>query len=97
VLPGLLTIEGANGLLALSIAAIDVGFRQVNDSHGHAEGDRVPVDLVRRAGAMVRDIDCFARLGGEEVALPLPYCDTAAGMQVAQRLRQLLEQPEPGA
>ncbi|WP_194712393.1 diguanylate cyclase domain-containing protein [Noviherbaspirillum soli] len=42
-------------------------------------------------------IDCLARLGGEEFALLLPYSGTAAAMQVAQRLRQLLERLEPGA
>ena len=82
----------------ISLLVLDVDrFKQINDSHGHAEGDRVLVDLVRRVAAMVRDIDCFARLGGEEFALLLPHSDTAAAMQVAQRLRQLLEQPEPGA
>lgn len=82
----------------VSLLVLDVDrFKQINDSRGHAEGDRVLVDLVRRAGAMVRDIDCFARLGGEEFALLLPYSDAAAAMQVAQRLRHLLEQPAPGA
>jgi diguanylate cyclase (GGDEF)-like protein len=82
----------------VSLLVLDVDrFKQINDSQGHAEGDRVLVDLVRRTGSMVRDIDCFARLGGEEFALLLPYSDTAAAMHVAQRLRQLLEQPEPAA
>ena len=64
---------------------------------GVKANDEDAVDLVRRAGAMVRDIDCFARLGGEGFALLLPYSGTAAAMHVAQRLRQLLEQPAPGA
>lgn len=78
----------------VSLLVLDVDrFKQINDSHGHAEGDRVLVDLVRRASAVVRDIDCFARLGGEEFALLLPHSGTAAAAHVAQRLRQLLEQP----
>ena len=78
----------------VSLLALDVDhFKQINDSYGHAEGDRVLIDLVLRASAIVRGIDCFARLGGEEFALFLPHSDAAAALQVAQRLRQVLEQP----
>ncbi|SMP53387.1 GGDEF domain-containing protein [Noviherbaspirillum suwonense] len=82
----------------VSLLILDVDhFKQINDSHGHAEGDRVLVDLVLRASAIVREIDCFARLGGEEFALLLTHSDAAAALQVADRLRQVLEQPVPTA
>jgi diguanylate cyclase (GGDEF)-like protein len=77
----------------VSLLILDIDhFKQINDSRGHAEGDRVLIDLVLRASAIVREIDCFARLGGEEFALFLPHSDAAAALQVAQRLRQMLEQ-----
>ena len=78
----------------VSLLILDVDhFKQINDTHGHVEGDRVLIDLVLRASAIVREIDCFARLGGEEFALLLPRSNAAAAFQVAQRLRQVLEQP----
>ncbi|MET0964152.1 MAG: GGDEF domain-containing protein [Noviherbaspirillum sp.] len=76
-----------------SLLILDIDhFKQINDNFGHGEGDRVLIDLVLRAGAIVREVDCFARLGGEEFAVLLPRSDAAAALQVAQRLRHALEQ-----
>jgi diguanylate cyclase (GGDEF)-like protein len=80
----------------LSVLVLDVDhFKRINDSHGHAQGDRVLIDLVRQAGAMVRGFDCFARLGGEEFALLLPETDAAAALHAAERLRAALQRSLP--
>lgn len=57
-------------------------FKQINDSHGHAEGDRVLIafaDLIRTAS---RRTDRLFRLGGEEFVLLLSDADQA-GLAVA--------------
>jgi diguanylate cyclase (GGDEF)-like protein/PAS domain S-box-containing protein len=42
------------------------GFKRVNDTFGHAEGDRVLVDVAGLLTATVRRLDVVARLGGDE-------------------------------
>ena len=82
----------------LSLLLFDVDhFKRINDTHGHATGDRVLADIVARAGAVVRNIDVVARLGGEEFAVLLP--DTAAdtALLVAERLREALDRAPDGA
>ena len=82
----------------LSLLLFDVDhFKRINDTHGHAAGDRVLVDIVERTAAVVRNIDVVARLGGEEFAVLLP--DTAAdtALLVAERLRQGLERTADAA
>jgi diguanylate cyclase (GGDEF)-like protein len=76
----------------LSLLLLDVDhFKNINDSHGHAGGDRVLVDIVLRADMAIRDIDYFGRVGGEEFAVLLPETDRSAAMLVAERLRSTLE------
>jgi diguanylate cyclase (GGDEF)-like protein len=60
---------GGRGVLAL----LDIDwFKQVNDEHGHAAGDRVLVGLVDLLGQRLRKVDGVYRIGGEEFVLLLP-------------------------
>ena len=62
-------------------------FKQVNDTAGHAAGDRVLRDVAAAMHEQVRAGDIAGRLGGDEFALLLPGCSAAVAMQRALRLR----------
>jgi diguanylate cyclase (GGDEF)-like protein len=49
-------------------------FKLVNDTHGHAVGDRVLRRAVDACQAQLRSTDVFGRLGGEEFGMLLPEC-----------------------
>ena len=69
-------------------------FKRVNDTHGHAAGDRVIQAVGRVLAETVRPMDLVARVGGEEFAIVLPNCPAAFGPQVAERIRsRVLRQP----
>ncbi|MFC3689800.1 sensor domain-containing diguanylate cyclase [Aquipuribacter hungaricus] len=70
------------------------GFKQVNDTHGHAVGDEVLVEVAARLGDVVRPSDTAARLGGDEFVV---LCESLASwLQVdgiVERLREAVERP----
>ena len=55
------------------------GFKAINDSHGHEEGDRALVDFGAALTATFRSSDVIARLAGDEFAVLLPATDGADG------------------
>lgn len=62
-------------------------FKKVNDQHGHAVGDMVLKEIVRRAQDQLRTTDLLARIGGEEFITLLPETDMAGALLTAERLR----------
>jgi diguanylate cyclase (GGDEF)-like protein len=71
---------------------IDVDhFKQINDSFGHAAGDRVLVAVAGLLRQLVRASDTVARLGGEEFLLLLPGADPATTMRLGERIRARIE------
>ncbi len=75
----------------ISVLLIDLDdFKQVNDQFGHAIGDHVLVEAARRCGHVLRAIDVFGRIGGEEFAVVLPATGAAAAVVVAERLRSVI-------
>jgi diguanylate cyclase (GGDEF)-like protein len=77
---------------ALSVLVLDVDhFKHINDQHGHAVGDEVLIDLTSRVGTVIRGVDYFGRLGGEEFAVLLPDTSGQAAQAVAERLRSTLD------
>jgi two-component system, cell cycle response regulator len=72
----------------LSVAIIDIDhFKAVNDTHGHAAGDRVLVAVATALAGHLRAEDQLGRLGGEEFLAVLPDTDAAAAGRVAEKLR----------
>ncbi|MES2583445.1 MAG: diguanylate cyclase [Pseudomonadota bacterium] len=51
-------------------------FKPINDQLGHEAGDLALLEIVRRLGAVVRDSDTLARIGGDEFVLLLADLDT---------------------
>jgi diguanylate cyclase (GGDEF)-like protein len=76
----------------LSLVLVDLDhFKQVNDTHGHAAGDQVLVEVARVLRSGVRDVDLVARYGGEEFAVLLPDTGRAGAEEVAARCLRLIE------
>jgi len=83
---------------SIALLLIDVDhFKQVNDRFGHATGDRVLIDIVRKSQTLLRSIDYLGRIGGEEFAVLLSDADRDAALTVAERLRQTLQAAPPPA
>ena len=76
--------------LAMVIADVD-HFKKINDSHGHATGDRVLIELTRLIRENMRGADIFARWGGEEFIIMTPETSAEAAAQLAEKLRLLFE------
>lgn len=54
----------------LAVLFLDVDrFKQINDSHGHAAGDKLLATLGQRLSALLRPTDTIARFGGDEFTL----------------------------
>jgi diguanylate cyclase (GGDEF)-like protein len=78
----------------LSALMMDVDrFKQVNDRHGHALGDKVLQEVAERTRSCLRAADLLGRYGGEEFALLLPMTQAfAAQSMLAERIRRAVSQ-----
>jgi diguanylate cyclase (GGDEF)-like protein/PAS domain S-box-containing protein len=75
-----------------AVAIFDIDhFKQINDSHGHAMGDRVIRHVAERARAALRDEDILGRIGGEEFVCILAQSSAQAAEIVAERVRKAVE------
>jgi diguanylate cyclase (GGDEF)-like protein len=62
-------------------------FKLINDTHGHAVGDRVLRRAVEACKAHLRSTDVFGRLGGEEFGILLPECTLEQVIARAELIR----------
>jgi diguanylate cyclase (GGDEF)-like protein len=62
-------------------------FKSINDTHGHAIGDRVLVNLTRLVSDELYSGETICRYGGEEFVVLCPETDLATAIQRAERLR----------
>ena len=72
----------------LTVAVLDLDrFKHINDTFGHAAGDRVLVEVAARLARGMRATDMIARYGGEEFAVLFPQTDRAAAAVRVETLR----------
>ena len=74
------------GRLAVILCDLD-RFKRINDTHGHAAGDRALAAVGEALAKEKRAGDLLARYGGEEFALLLGATDGSTALAVAERLR----------
>lgn len=75
----------------LAVMMLDIDhFKSINDTYGHAAGDKVLVQLADRLRENLRAIDMVARIGGEEFLVAMPRTTTAQARGAANRLRRLV-------
>lgn len=93
-LEGLLEVAVAENTPSLGLMFIDLDhFKQINDTHGHAVGDRVLQTLAARLQSALRSSDLCGRLGGDEfISLLCGVNDADTATRIAvQILEQLVE------
>ena len=78
--------------MALLMLDIDY-FKRVNDTCGHATGDRMLKKVAEIITVNLRKSDLFARIGGEEFTVLLTDTDTAGALHIAEGLRGRLRFP----
>jgi diguanylate cyclase (GGDEF)-like protein len=78
--------------VALIVMDLDL-FKRINDGFGHQAGDAALRHVARTLKEAVRrrEGDLVARIGGEEFAVWLPGASLESGMEVAERVRQQVE------
>ncbi len=73
----------------LSCILLDLDhFKDINDTHGHAAGDRALQEVVVLLRSGLRNTDYVGRLGGEEFGIIMPGADAAVACDIGERLRQ---------
>lgn len=75
-----------------SVLVIDIdNFKALNDTFGHAAGDKVLKEVAEEIVANTLPSDLVARYGGEEFSVVLPYCNAKNAQHVANRIRRSIE------
>jgi len=74
--------------LAVMVCDLD-NFKQINDLHGHLEGDNLLKDFSGHLKESCRGYDYVARMGGDEFVIVAPGMNSEAANEKASRLNQL--------
>jgi len=78
----------------LAVVFLDIDhFKNINDTLGHAMGDRLLNEVAHRMREGLRDTDIACRVGGDEFVLIFDDSNMEAATQLAQRLQHLLHSP----
>lgn len=87
-------LRGARNKTPLSVVLVDIDhFKAFNDYYGHIKGDKcLRIVAGGLSDAVQRHVDRLARYGGEEFAAILPDTDLEGAEQVANRIRESIEE-----
>lgn len=89
---GLQTVKGNGQKLAVVFLDLD-RFKEVNDTQGHDQGDKLLLQAGKRLAGCVGNKDLVARLGGDEFVLMLSDATAGYVEALAQRVLDALSQP----
>jgi diguanylate cyclase (GGDEF)-like protein len=93
VLQGMEHADRDGGRLAILMVDLD-SFKQINDTLGHAAGDRVLSTVASRLKASVRASDSVVRIGGDEFVVVMPDIQRIGDVELcAQRILGNLRRP----
>lgn len=88
-------LDGNGHTTALNVLILDIDhFKHINDTWGHDCGDRVLTAFAGRVKSVVGKLGIVARLGGEEFAVIMAGKPGDAGLQLAEEIRQAVEEME---
>ena len=74
-----------------TLLLLDVdNFKLINDTFGHAEGDKLLIDLVTLTKQQLGKKDIMARIGGDEFAILFPKTEISEAKVFAERLRNVV-------
>ncbi|MFM9834641.1 MAG: GGDEF domain-containing protein [Methylophilaceae bacterium] len=78
--------------LPISVIMLDIDFfKRINDSYGHASGDRALQHVAHLIQRNLRGSDLACRFGGEEFAILLPNTSEEDAATAAHKIRQIIE------
>jgi diguanylate cyclase (GGDEF)-like protein len=78
---------------SLSLVIMDIDrFKRINDEHGHQRGDEVLKAIADLLTSQFRKVDAVCRIGGEEFVVVLNDTDLERAVELAEKLRQRLEE-----
>jgi len=83
-------VDRYKSVLALIFIDLD-RFKPINDQWGHLRGSRVLREVGFLVRSAVRETDYPARYGGDEFCVICPQTDEAAAVELAERVRELIE------
>jgi diguanylate cyclase (GGDEF)-like protein/PAS domain S-box-containing protein len=84
-------IERHGGYFSILLSDLD-NFKKVNDTYGHSIGDEVLKLFTKVVSSQIREMDVFARWGGEEFLVFLPKTTKEQAKIVAERIRKKLSE-----
>jgi diguanylate cyclase (GGDEF)-like protein len=75
----------------MTVAYMDLdSFKQVNDRHGHSEGDKLLKIIAQTASSVIRKTDVVARMGGDEFVFLFPDSDQTKARVALEKVKLAL-------